>query len=99
MKRLSNLLASSFSPRRIAIFLGISLIAFAGRAPAKSPRLFPTDVVGHQWIDFNAEGFNVPVSGVVYRTDNTPCCGVPLGGISTGCIDVDPIGTFGFCSI
>src|SRR3954454_4936139 len=84
---------------RIAFVLSAWLATAQVSAPAKSPRLFPNDASGHQWIEFAADGFDVPVSGVVYETGNSPCCGVPLGGISTGCIDLDPIGTLGFCSI
>jgi hypothetical protein len=36
---------------------------------------------------------------VIYRTAKSPCCGVPLGGVSTGCLDIDPTGTIGFCTI
>ena len=44
------------------------------------------------WRQFRASGFSNPVCGVVYRSDAVPCCGVPLGGIGTGCIDPDPRG-------
>src|SRR5262245_60925491 len=64
---------------------------------AKSRELFSTDIACHQWLEFRADGFDAPVSGIVYRTNDLPCCGVPLGGISTGCLDLDPNGTFGFC--
>ena len=61
--------------------------------------LFPIDLPDLQWLEFEAEGFPRPVSGVIYRTGNPPCCGVPLGGISTGCIDIDARGVYGFsCS-
>src|SRR5687768_3003098 len=61
--------------------------------------IFPMSTAAKGWTKFKADGFQNAVSGVIYKTDSPPCCGVPLGGISTGCIDVDPIGTFGFCSI
>jgi len=62
-------------------------------------RLFPTDLPQLQWVQFPAAGFPNPVSGVVYRSAEPPCCGVPLGGISTGCIDIDARGVYGFSSI
>ena len=62
-------------------------------------RLFPVDLPATQWAEFAAEGFAAPVSGVVSRTDQAPCCGVPLGGISTGCLDVDARGVWGYSSI
>lgn len=61
--------------------------------------LFSTDTPAGKWSRFKAAGFESPVSGVVYRTDTPPCCGVPLGGISTGSLDIDTTGTIGFCTI
>ena len=62
-------------------------------------RLFPVDLPARQWIEFAAAGFSHPVSGAIFRTDRSPCCGVPLGGISTGCLDLDARGLWGFSSI
>jgi len=58
--------------------------------------LFPMDLAELKWVEFEAEGFSQPVSGVIFRADKPTCCGVPLGGISTGCVDVDVRGVFGF---
>jgi hypothetical protein len=74
---------------------GPSLAATGG----DGARLFPTDLPGVEWVTFPAEGFPAHVTGVIHRTGKSPCCGVPLGGISTGCVDIDPAGTIGFCSI
>ncbi len=52
-------------------------------------KLFPTDQPEMEWREFPAQGFSEPVSGLIYRTGQPPCCGVPLGGISTGCLDID----------
>jgi len=65
----------------------------------KPNALFPTDIEHAAWLEFPAAGFNDPVSGVIFGKEHSPCCGVPLGGISTGCIDIDPRGVFGFSSI
>ena len=77
----------------------ISAVLIPAGAFLHAESLFPTDLPGGKWVSFQAAGFETPVSGVIYRTGNPPCCGVPLGGISTGCLDIDPIGTIGFCTI
>ncbi|MDE3180987.1 MAG: hypothetical protein KGM47_15175, partial [Acidobacteriota bacterium] len=61
-------------------------------------KLFPTDLPELQWTEFPAEGFTAPVSGIVYRAGQSSC-GIPLGGIGTGCLDLDTDGAFGRCSI
>lgn len=62
-------------------------------------KLFPIDLPSLEWKEFAAAGFEQSVNGVIYRTDSPPCCGVPLGGISTGCLDIDSSGVIGFCTI
>lgn len=64
-----------------------------------SPSLFPKDAPGKQWSHFEAQGYTKPVCGVVYRRDDDVPHGMPLGGVATGCIDVDTDGTFGFCTL
>ena len=68
------------------------------KAPPKSPfqKLFPTDLPDSEWKQFPAAGYSRPVSGVLFSTGKPPCCGVPLGGISTGCVDIESNGTLGF---
>ena len=61
--------------------------------------LFPTDLAALQWEQFPARGFTEPVAGVIYRADEPPCCGLPLGGIGTGCVDLDARGVLGFASL
>ena len=60
--------------------------------------LFPTDLPDTQWLEFRAAGFAREVSGVVFRGGQASCC-VPLGGLGTGCIDLNTDGTLGRCSI
>ena len=60
--------------------------------------LFPSDLPECQWAQFTAEGFSKPVSGVVFG-DEEEVPGVPLGGIGTGCIDLNSNGCLGRCSI
>ncbi|HXW13032.1 MAG TPA: GH116 family glycosyl-hydrolase, partial [Terriglobia bacterium] len=69
----------------------------ASSAPAV--RLFPTELPELQWQEYRAAGFEQPVAGVIFHPSKPPCCGVPLGGISTGCIDLDVKGVYGFSSI
>ena len=61
--------------------------------------IFPTDLPDRQWKQFRASGFNVPVCGVIHHGTNAPDCGMPLGGMDTGCIDLEPTGLFGYSSI
>ena len=67
-----------------------------GGLPAK---LFSTAVQGKTWVSFPAEGFSAPACGVVYRLGDMVECGVPLGGIDTGCIDLETSGLLGYSTI
>jgi uncharacterized protein (DUF608 family) len=62
-------------------------------------RLFSLDHPSLKWGEFFAAGFSSLVSGVIFNTLQPPCCGVPLGGIGTGCLDIDARGVYGFSSI
>ena len=62
-------------------------------------KLFPTDIPSLKWMEFEAAGFSRPVSGLIHRSDGAPICGMPLGAIDTGCLDLEGNGTFGFCTI
>lgn len=61
-------------------------------------RLFPIDLPGKKWVQFQADGFRSPVWGVIYRNGEAQP-GVPLGGIGTGWIDLDTTGKFGSYTI
>jgi uncharacterized protein (DUF608 family) len=65
----------------------------------RGPRLFSPSEKERVWQEFDAAGFPRKVSGAIFRGSNPPCCGTPLGGISTGCIDLDARGVYGFSSI
>jgi uncharacterized protein (DUF608 family) len=84
-------------------FAGVwaGLLVLAHTLSAASPaELFEIPASLGEWSEFAAAGYAHPVSGIVYGEAKTcPCCGVPLGGLSTGCLDVDVNGTLGFCSI
>ncbi len=68
-------------------------------ATASNKRLFPIDLPELQWHEFSAAGFQHPVPGTIFHPSKAPCCGVPVGGISTGCIDVDAKGVYGFSTV
>ena len=66
----------------------------------ESGELFPARRLPElTWTQFEASGFTKPVCGVIHRKDRPAECGVPLGAVGTGCLDLDTDGTFGYCSI
>jgi uncharacterized protein (DUF608 family) len=92
-----------------AISVGISILAAeptthaepSGDAHAVAPpkRLFSIDRPDCQWVDLHAQGFDSPVTGVIYRKATAPTNGMALGGIDTGCIDLETSGLWGYCTI
>ncbi|MFH0962388.1 MAG: GH116 family glycosyl hydrolase [Planctomycetota bacterium] len=62
-------------------------------------RIFPRDLPRREWVHFKAEGFRGPVCGVVYGLGDTVTNGMPLGGVDTGCIDLETSGLLGYCTI
>ncbi len=86
---------------------GISAASVAGLLPSNAlsldagsqGQLFDQRLPERQWVEFSADGFPRTVSGVKFLGSNPPCCGVPVGGISTGCLDIDARGVYGFSSI
>jgi hypothetical protein len=70
-------------------------------AGVASGTLFPLDVPELTSSEFRAAGFFGNVSGVIYRTAalHPPECGMPLGGIGTGCIVIGRDGRLGFCTL
>ena len=73
-------------------------------------RLFPSGLKGSQWNTFQAAGYAKDVSGICYRTKTAgyftcyvdklyPCSGMPLGGIDTGALYLEPSGVLGYTSI
>lgn len=61
--------------------------------------IFPIELPDREWVEFSAQGFSDPVYGIIYRGSNPPVCGLPLGGIDTGCLDLEATGLFGYSSI
>lgn len=64
-----------------------------------SAKLFPTDLPARDWVHFRAEGYSEPVCGVAYRLQDTVTNGMALGGIDTGCIDLETSGMLGYSTI
>jgi uncharacterized protein (DUF608 family) len=62
-------------------------------------RLFPASLPSGEWIQFRAAGYSEPACGVVYRRGDRVLHGMPLGGVSTGFLDVETNGTFGLSSL
>jgi uncharacterized protein (DUF608 family) len=75
--------------------------------PRKDNLLFPADVPRNEWVQFGAEGFSEPACAVLYQLDHPAWLsrrrlrpnGMPLGGIDTGCIDLEKNGTFGYTTV
>ena len=66
---------------------------------SQSDRLFPPHLLHARWRTYHAADYAHPVTGIVYRGDPRPTCGMPLGGLDTGCIDLEPNGMFGYSTI
>jgi len=80
--------------------------------PAEKPlnRLFSPGLKGGDWNTFQAHGYAQDASGICYRTKAAgyfscyvdkpfPCSGMPLGGIDTGALYLEPSGVLGYTSI
>ncbi len=63
------------------------------------PRLFPAGLLQAEWQQFQAQGYRKPVTGVIYRGEPRPTCGMPLGSVDTGCLDLEPNGMLGYCTL
>jgi hypothetical protein len=62
-------------------------------------RLFPPHWLQAKWHRFEAAGYSQPVTGVIYRGEPRPTCGLSLGGVDTGCLDIEPSGFLGYSTI
>ena len=61
--------------------------------------LFSRELAERSWCTFEARGFERPVAGLVHRASSGAVNGMPLGGIGTGCTDLEINGTLGFTTI
>ena len=63
------------------------------------PQFFPRHIPHADWQEFAADGYGQSVTGVVYRGEPRPTCGMPVGGLDTGCLDIEPNGMLGYVTI
>ncbi|MBI2842390.1 MAG: hypothetical protein HYX78_03230 [Armatimonadetes bacterium] len=71
-----------------------------GCSAASSEALFPTGLSVAKWQTFKAAGYARPVTGIIFKGDSPrPVCGMPLGGIATGCFDLETSGMIGYSSV
>lgn len=82
-----------------SLAVGLGYGAEAGSRRADHDLLFPTDLPGPDWVTFKAAGFSHPACGVIYRLKDKVTNGMALGGIDTGCIDLETSGLLGYCTI
>jgi uncharacterized protein (DUF608 family) len=89
-------LASAFWAR-----LGRSASALGSITPASDtePLFSAQEIPSLTWAQFPASGFANTVAGAIHRKGSPAECGMPLGSIGTGCLDLDTDGTLGYCSI
>lgn len=80
----------------IVVATFVSLLWTTTSVPAE---LFSGDAPTREWSRFSAKDFPDPVSGMVFRETDLVCAGMPLGGLGTGCIDLETTGVLGFSSI
>jgi uncharacterized protein (DUF608 family) len=103
-----------FSQMLLSSLAGLSNLAEAqstsarpSSSPAKGDRngvrrdgqLFPANLPVNSCTTFAARGFSKPAIGIIYRRPQAPQNGMPLGAMDTGRIDVQPNGTFGYCTL
>jgi uncharacterized protein (DUF608 family) len=88
---------------REAITQGWAAVTGEARAaeagPGEADRLFPLTLPTREWVQFRAAGFSQPACGVIYRRGDEVKHGMPLGGVSTGFLDVETNGTFGLSTL
>ncbi len=75
------------------------MLAISCSATFVRGELFDAQAPIRQWAQFAAEGYAHPVSGIVFSDSDEICAGMPLGGVGTGCLDVETTGVLGFSSI
>jgi uncharacterized protein (DUF608 family) len=63
----------------------------------QSESFFPRDLPEREWVEFHADGFSRPVTGVVFRRGSV-LPGMPLGALGTGFISLGTDGTLDYYS-
>lgn len=91
------ILAVLFSALRIGnVTADDGTLATAGPSAG---RIFPAHLLHASWQQFSLAGYDAPVTGVIYRGHPRPTCGMPLGGLDTGCVDIEPNGLLGYATL
>lgn len=85
----------------VVSLIGESLVGIgsAARPADADSRYFPRGILHATWQEFPVAGYSQPVTGVVYRGNPRPACGMPLGGLDTGCLDIESNGLLGYGTI
>jgi uncharacterized protein (DUF608 family) len=83
----------------LALSAGLPELARAQAASRPADTLFPTDLPNKQWLQFRAAGFNRPACGVIYHLRDQVTNGMALGGVDTGCVDLETSGMLGYLTI
>ncbi|MBI2843259.1 MAG: hypothetical protein HYX78_07640 [Armatimonadetes bacterium] len=99
MLRMRNCLLLSQLASKLTLIIVIAITAHTGSWAAGGGLLFPENLTPARWVTFKAAGYSTPVTGIIYRSEPRPVSGVPLGGVDTGCIDIESSGAFGYSSI
>ena len=81
---------------RLFLFAVLTFITFPAGALSE---LFPAKTPIRQFAEFQAAGYKTPVCGVIYTGQDTLWSGMPLGGLATGCLDIENDGTLGYCTL
>lgn len=74
-------------------------IAFCCTSQVSAELLSPIDIPTREWQQFASSGYEHPVCGIVFSESDQVCAGMPLGGLGTGCLDIETSGVLGFSSI
>jgi uncharacterized protein (DUF608 family) len=83
--------------RIAAVSIGVCVLLFASvRADAQ---LIDAKTPTREWAEFKASGYQNLVPGIIFTDRDEICAGMPLGGLGTGCIDIETTGVLGFSSI
>jgi uncharacterized protein (DUF608 family) len=84
---------------QVSLLSALVCLALVTHASAAAPQLFSTTATEPAWAQFRADGYSEPACGVVYRLKDRVTNGMPLGGVDTGCVDLETTGLLGYCSI
>ncbi|MCX5672100.1 MAG: GH116 family glycosyl hydrolase [Planctomycetota bacterium] len=79
--------------------LGLLAMIVTGLGAAAAPHLFNAAADPRRLQTFSVDGLSHPASGTVYPASGLEQGGMPLGGLGTGYLCIDPDGRLGKCSI